>query len=139
MIIISPYILDLFVFLNFNIMFFKKNWRSVNTLVLFVFSSYNCFFFNFQVTEFLNEMLTNAKQFNMTLLPVFTKNIPPSSLHSFRRILKNETESGQLPQVLLVDYKDTFTNAYYESIFDDADNIGFVYRNISVGPDGLCE
>ncbi|XP_013167231.1 PREDICTED: nicastrin [Papilio xuthus] len=88
------------------------------------------------VTEFLNEMLTNAKQFNMTLLPVFTKNIPPSSLHSFRRILKNETESGEFPEVLLVDYKDTFTNAYYESVFDDADNIGFVYRNISVGPDG---
>ncbi|CAH2068575.1 unnamed protein product, partial [Iphiclides podalirius] len=87
-------------------------------------------------TVFLNNMLKAASEFNITLSPEFSADLPPSSLHSFRRILSNETESGELPEVLLVDHRGRFANAYYESALDDSDNVGFVYRNISVGPDG---
>lgn len=93
----------------------------------------------FQITVFLNNMLKAAEEYNITLSPEFTSDLPPSSLHSFRRILKNETESGELPEVLLVDHRETFNNLYYESVLDDSDNVGFVYRNITVGPDGKCE
>ncbi|CAK1599778.1 unnamed protein product [Parnassius mnemosyne] len=89
-----------------------------------------------QITEFLVVMSENANAFNITLTPEFTTNLPPSSLHSFRRILKNETESGDLPEVLLIDHQGKFTNTYYESVLDDDTNIGFIYHNISVGPEG---
>ncbi|CAH0722537.1 unnamed protein product, partial [Brenthis ino] len=89
-----------------------------------------------QVNKFLQEMLTNTNQNNLTIVPEFNINLPPSSLHSFRRILSNETESGLLPEVLIVDYKETFTNKFYQSALDDHESIGFVYHNISIGSEG---
>ncbi|XP_072936066.1 nicastrin [Epargyreus clarus] len=86
------------------------------------------------ITEFLAAMSNNLN--GMTLMPEFSTNLPPSSIHSFRRILRNETQNGHLPEVLLTDYKDTFTNLFYESALDEADNIGFVYHNISIGANG---
>lgn len=93
----------------------------------------------FQVNEFLQEMLTNTNKNNMTIVPEFNINLPPSSLHSFRRILSNETEIGLLPEVLIVDFKDKFTNKFYQSALDDHESIGFVYHNISIGSEGKCE
>ncbi|XP_068628327.1 nicastrin isoform X2 [Battus philenor] len=89
-----------------------------------------------EVTKFFDEYSQNAKDYNMTISLEITKNLPPSSLHSFRRELQNETQSGDLPEILLVDYKDTFTNAYYQSVLDDEENIGFIYHNITIGPNG---
>ncbi|XP_075985469.1 nicastrin [Anticarsia gemmatalis] len=88
-----------------------------------------------EITEFLNEMLTNTQQFNMSLSSEFTKNLPPSSLHSFRRIL-NTTLTGDLPEVLLADHKSTFTNMFYHSALDDFDKIYFNYRNITIDANG---
>ena len=84
-------------------------------------------------------MLENSNINNLTLAPEFSINLPPSSLHSFRRILRNETESGALPEVLLADFKRTFTNKFYQSALDDYESIGFLYHNISVGTDGKCK
>ncbi|XP_053601840.1 nicastrin [Plodia interpunctella] len=92
---------------------------------------------NMEIRElFLQQMSSNLAAYNMTLEPVFSSNIPPSSLHSFRRILQNATSSGAIREVLLTDYKEKFTNLFYNSALDDYDKIGFVYRNISIGSDG---
>ncbi|XP_041974458.1 nicastrin [Aricia agestis] len=89
-----------------------------------------------QITEFLAKFSNYLNEVNMTVTPKFTMNLPPSSVHSFRRILKNATESAKLSELLLVDHGDTFTNKYYESVLDDEENIGYVYHNISIGSDG---
>lgn len=91
-----------------------------------------------QIAEFLNMFSANLQQ-NITLSSEYSTNFPPSSLHSFRRILKNDTESGNLPEVLLTDFKATFSNMFYNSALDDYDNIDFTYRNITVDNNGTCE
>ncbi|XP_049887276.1 nicastrin [Pectinophora gossypiella] len=89
-----------------------------------------------KITEFLQILEKNTATYNMGIVQQNTPNLPPSSLHSFRRILKNVTESGELPEVLLVDHGETFSNKFYHSVLDDFDNITFNYRNISIGSDG---
>ena len=92
-----------------------------------------------QIAEFLNVFSSNLQK-NMPLTTEYSPtNIPPSSLHSFRRILKNETESGTLPEVLLADFKAKFTNTLYHSVLDDHTNIDFSYRNITIDSNGTCE
>lgn len=76
---------------------------------------------------------------NMTVTNSFTNNLPPSSLHSFRRILKNVTKTGDLPELLLTDHGAAFTNLFYNSAMDDYEKIGYVYHNISIGTDGTCK
>lgn len=88
-----------------------------------------------EIAEFLNRFSKNLQQ-NITLSLDYSTNFPPSSLHSFRRILKNETESGALPEVLLTDFKATFSNMFYNSALDDYDNIDFTYRNITIDNNG---
>lgn len=83
-------------------------------------------------------MENNLSVKNMTVTPIFTTNIPPSSLHSFQRILSNVTEND-LPELLLADFRDTFSNKFYQSALDDYENIGFTYHNISIGSDGKCK
>lgn len=74
----------------------------------------------------------------MSLMLKNTNNLPPSSLHSFRRILKNVTETGALTEVLIVDHSEGFTNMFYNSALDEYTKIGFLYHNISIGSDGTC-
>ncbi|XP_045455287.1 nicastrin [Melitaea cinxia] len=88
-----------------------------------------------QATAFLVQMENNLSAKNMTVTPIFTTNIPPSSLHSFQRIFSNVTEND-LPELLLADFRDTFSNKFYQSALDDYENIGFTYHNISIGSDG---
>ncbi|KAJ8734054.1 hypothetical protein PYW07_014605 [Mythimna separata] len=87
------------------------------------------------IAEFLNTFSSNLEK-NITLTPDYNSNLPPSSLHSFRRTFRNETESGALPEVLLTDFKATFSNMFYNSALDDYDNIDFTYHNITVDNKG---
>ncbi|XP_059049016.1 nicastrin [Achroia grisella] len=89
-----------------------------------------------KVSQILEELNMNLNVSNITLSPVFTENLPPSSLHSFRRILKNVTESGALTEVLLTDFNEKFTNMFYNSALDDYVKIGFLYHNITVDSNG---
>ncbi|XP_052737309.1 nicastrin [Bicyclus anynana] len=90
-----------------------------------------------KILEFLGEMSTYSSLNNITVSPKFTSNIPPSSLHSFRRILRNVTDSGSLLEILLVDHEENFSNLYYESALDDYEHIGYVYHNISISNEGV--
>ncbi|KAL0850203.1 hypothetical protein ABMA28_012067 [Loxostege sticticalis] len=90
-----------------------------------------------KVSEFVNALSSDLKQYNMSLVMTATDNIPPSSLHSFRRILKNVTESGSLTEILIADHNAQFTNMFYNSALDDYTKIGFDYHNITVGSDGI--
>ncbi|CAH2267190.1 jg2922 [Pararge aegeria aegeria] len=90
-----------------------------------------------QILEFMGEMSSYSTLNNITVSPEFTTDIPPSSLHSFRQILRNVTESGSLLEILLADHKGTFTNKFYESALDDYENIGYVYHNISIDSEGI--
>lgn len=76
------------------------------------------------------KQLSNA--YNMTIPGIFNGSLPPSSIHSFRRILSNVTESGEMLEMLLVDHKETFTNVFYNSALDDSDKIAYAYKNISM-------
>lgn len=87
---------------------------------------------NSEISDFLQVMKNN----NIEVTNITTANLPPSSLHSFRRILTNVTTSGELPELLLVDHNETFTNMFYNSPLDEYDKINFVYHNISIGSDG---
>ncbi|XP_030028007.2 nicastrin isoform X1 [Manduca sexta] len=89
-----------------------------------------------ETLKFLNSLSTYGEMYNMTVFSEYTTNLPPSSLHSFRRILRNVTESGDLGELLITDHNNTFTNMYYNSALDDYDKIGFNYHNISISSDG---
>lgn len=91
-----------------------------------------------QMLLFMDTMEALMRETNMTLTKKFTKNLPPSSLHSFRRILRNVTENGELPEILLADHGDTFSNNFYQSVLDDVKNIGFKYHNITIDSNGTC-
>ncbi|CAH0600525.1 unnamed protein product [Chrysodeixis includens] len=91
-----------------------------------------------EINEFLDMMTSNAKPYNTPVItPEFTTNLPPSSLHSFRRILKNVTESGELPEVLLVDHSNTFSNLFYQSALDEYGKIRFNYKNLTISDTGV--
>ncbi|KAJ0181165.1 hypothetical protein K1T71_003250 [Dendrolimus kikuchii] len=88
--------------------------------------------YNTEVSEFVSMMLNNTMAVNY----IVSDNLPPSSLHSFRKILKNVTSSGDLPELLIVDHDEIFTNLFYNSALDQSDKIGYFYHNISIGSDG---
>ncbi|CAG9783039.1 unnamed protein product [Diatraea saccharalis] len=102
------------------------------------------------VSDIVNDMNVNLKLFNMSLQLTSTHNLPPSSLHSFRRTLQDiqEEKYGKnhsladvnldnvMPQMVLVDHNDHYTNMYYNSALDEYSKIGFDYHNISIGNDG---
>ncbi|KOB70276.1 Nicastrin [Operophtera brumata] len=79
------------------------------------------------------------KEFNESVVPQFTPNIPPSSVHSFRRILTKYTHNDTLPELVLVDHADQFTNMYYNSALDEYYQLGYDYRNISIGANGTLK
>lgn len=86
----------------------------------------------------MNTLGSNLQN-NISINTEFSTHFPPSSLHSFRRILKNETESAALPEVLITDHNAEFTNLFYNSALDGFDKIDFEYRNITVDGNGTCE
>lgn len=53
--------------------------------------------------------------------------LPPSSLHSF---LKNNSD---FPGLVISDHERSYTNTFYNSIYDNSSNIGYEYYNATEG------
>ncbi|XP_065171601.1 nicastrin-like isoform X1 [Atheta coriaria] len=75
-------------------------------------------------SEFLNILKKNLLN-----IEIHTDTIPPTSIQSFIR------EKNAPKSLVLTDYATNFTNAYYNSIYDNSNNIKFVYQNITNGDD----
>lgn len=54
-----------------------------------------------------------------------SSSVPPSSLHTF---LKN---NNNFPGLVITDHKKSYSNHYYNSLYDNASNIQYIYRNAS--------
>ncbi|KAL4709189.1 hypothetical protein ACJJTC_008117 [Scirpophaga incertulas] len=89
-----------------------------------------------KISDVVNEFKSNANKKNLTVSLTSTNNLPPSSLHSFRRILKNFTDTGAIAELLIVDHNEEFTNMYYNSVIDGSDKIGYLYHNVNIGDNG---
>ncbi|XP_061712940.1 nicastrin [Cydia pomonella] len=88
----------------------------------------------FNITNFLKDLKEYLNKNNITVTEAFSNNLPPSSLHSFRRLLRNATSA--LPELLLADHNGPFTNMFYNSAMDDYEKINYKYHNITIGTDG---
>ncbi|XP_048006054.1 nicastrin isoform X2 [Leguminivora glycinivorella] len=88
----------------------------------------------FNITNFLKDLKEYLSKNNVTVTEAFSNNLPPSSLHSFRRLLRNATSA--LPELLLADHNGPFTNMFYNSALDDYEKINYKYHNITIGTDG---
>lgn len=75
-----------------------------------------------KIAQAINDI--NQKwQFNVTTKPpTLTKNLPPVSSHSFLR------ENSSFPSVII---SSPPTNRFYHSVYDDSENLKFVYGNHS--------
>ncbi|XP_066149210.1 nicastrin [Euwallacea fornicatus] len=73
------------------------------------------------VTNFLS--LLNKYQPPNSTLHMVSNSLPPSSLHTFIR--GNTSIQG----LVLADHNNTYNNAFYNSIYDNASNIGYKYVN----------
>lgn len=51
--------------------------------------------------------------------------IPPSSMQSFLQ------ENPDIPSLLIADHDSKFTNMYYNSIYDDVNNLNYEYINVT--------
>lgn len=74
-----------------------------------------------RIVYLLNKYNSNFSLNTMTS-DKFDQNLPPSSAQSFLR------ENTSFPAVVLTSYP---FNKFYHSIYDNYENIGFVYRNLS--------
>ncbi|KAF4117914.1 nicastrin [Onychostoma macrolepis] len=79
---------------------------------------------NVEVEAMIKNMKSVAAGLNVTLDQLaFTQPLPPSSLQRFLR-------AKQIPGLVLADHRASFNNRYYESMYDDAENL-----NVSYPPD----
>ncbi|XP_058451591.1 nicastrin [Malaya genurostris] len=75
----------------------------------------------------LIQQINSSFRFNITAdRPILTKNLPPVSSNSFLR------ENVSFPSVI---FTSTAENRFYHSIYDDNENLKFVYGNHSNGTD----
>lgn len=77
-----------------------------------------------QAKDFLNKLQFYSKKFNLPInfSPIIGENLPPTSAQSFLR------ENLTFPAIILSSKPE---NQYYHSIYDDIENLGFVYGNTS--------
>ncbi|CAH0548545.1 unnamed protein product [Brassicogethes aeneus] len=68
-----------------------------------------------------------AKLQNATILNIYPVkgSLPPASLHTF---VKND---HNFPGAILTDYEKTFSNNFYNSIYDNSSNIAYKYYNVT--------
>ncbi|XP_026061189.1 nicastrin-like [Carassius auratus] len=76
---------------------------------------------NAEVLEMMTRMRSAAAGLNVSVAhPSFTQALPPSSLQRFLR-------AGLIPGLVLADHQTSFNNRYYESMYDDAENLQVTY------------
>ncbi|KAM4556142.1 nicastrin [Fundulus diaphanus] len=74
-----------------------------------------------EVKKLVSNLQTAAKGLNVSVEePGVTQPLPPSSLQRFLR-------ARPFPGVVIEDYSSSFTNRYYQSMFDNADNLKMSY------------
>lgn len=78
-----------------------------------------------QLNAFKEKLRKTASGYDITVSePMNTNNkLPPASLQSFL------VEAENIEGLLLTDHNEAFVNHYYNSVFDDHDNIGYAYAN----------
>ncbi|EFA05049.2 nicastrin [Tribolium castaneum] len=79
-------------------------------------------------SDFLLKLYANKGGLN---LDEASDGLPPGSLHTF---LKNRTE---LPSLILTDHRNGYLNNFYNSIYDNATNLNYVYLNLSKSSDSV--
>uniref|UniRef100_A0A672T7P4 Nicastrin n=1 Tax=Sinocyclocheilus grahami TaxID=75366 RepID=A0A672T7P4_SINGR len=76
---------------------------------------------NEEVLDLMRRMQSAAAGLNVSLgHPLFTQPLPPSSLQRFLR-------ARPIPGLVLADHQTLFNNRYYESMYDDAENLNVTY------------
>ncbi|XP_016391347.1 nicastrin-like, partial [Sinocyclocheilus rhinocerous] len=76
---------------------------------------------NAEVLDLMNKMQSAAAGLNVSLgHPLFTQPLPPSSLQRFLR-------ARPIPGLVLADHQTLFNNRYYESMYDDVENLNVTY------------
>ncbi|KAJ8967043.1 hypothetical protein NQ314_003160 [Rhamnusium bicolor] len=75
---------------------------------------------NAEVIKFYHKLSSNN---GSTVLHNLPTSLPPASLHTFLR------NNSQFPGMVLSDHEKSYTNNFYNSIFDNATNINFHYYN----------
>uniref|UniRef100_A0A8C1E935 Nicastrin n=1 Tax=Cyprinus carpio carpio TaxID=630221 RepID=A0A8C1E935_CYPCA len=76
---------------------------------------------NEAVSEMMNRMESAAAGLSVSVgHPSFSQPLPPSSLQRFLR-------AGPIPGLVLADHQKSFSNRYYESMYDDAENLNVTY------------
>ncbi|XP_057663612.1 nicastrin [Diorhabda carinulata] len=64
-------------------------------------------------------------------LETVPRSLPPSSLHTFKKDFPN------FPGLVIADHKTAYSNNFYNSIYDDSNNIRFKYYNVSKEEESL--
>nr|XP_023018628.1 nicastrin [Leptinotarsa decemlineata] len=77
---------------------------------------------NEEINEFYNKLQTNSR---VVKFQNVSTSLPPASLHTF---LKN---ISTFPGLIISDHKSSYTNHFYNSIFDNSTNIQYQYYNAS--------
>lgn len=73
----------------------------------------------------MQKLVTNFKKTPIRIDQARNNRLPPSSIQSFLE------EEPDIPSLLITDHNRSFTNMYYNSLYDDTDNLNYSYINIT--------
>uniref|UniRef100_V5GWG1 Nicastrin n=1 Tax=Anoplophora glabripennis TaxID=217634 RepID=V5GWG1_ANOGL len=71
-----------------------------------------------EIESFYNKLNYNGSYVHFQNVPL---SLPPSSLHSFLR------NNSDFPGLVIADHERSYTNFFYNSVYDNASNIGYKY------------
>ncbi|KAJ8985191.1 hypothetical protein NQ317_018220 [Molorchus minor] len=73
-----------------------------------------------EITRFYEKLVQNQ---GAATLRNISQSLPPASVHSFLR------NNSDFPGLIIADHEKSYTNPFYNSIYDNASNIAFIYYN----------
>lgn len=80
---------------------------------------------NFEIRNFVTNTKKYAQDYNFKITEGDAKIVPPSSLQSFLKA------NNSIPGIVLTDHNSTYRNRFYNSIYDNPDNLQYTYYNSS--------